>query len=391
MNKKNFTFMNMSGKSYFATTVCAVVLSLCFNSCHEDRKAPAIFPGQKWVDNNGKHINAHGGNIIKDGDTWYWYGERRNTENSYGPMPGVSVYKSSNLVDWTDCGVALATVNEPDHMLEAGCIIERPKVMRNPQTGKYVMLFHHELKGRGYEAARVGFAESDTPEGPFVFVKSLRPNAKSWPSDWNRQQIARAMALDITDYKKWWTPEWYAAVNAGLFLNRDYGGGQMSRDMTVYIDDDGKAYHIYSSEENLTLHIAELTDDYMNYTGKYVRMAPAGHNEAPTILKRDGKYWMITSGCTGWAPNEARMFWAENIFGPWHQAKTPFRGEKVSTSFDSQGTFIIQLPNADKYIFMADRWSPDSLSESRHIWLPIQFDANGSPFLEWQDSWTLAE
>ena len=68
--------------------------------------------------------------------------------------------------------------------------------------------------------------------------------------------------------------------------------------MTVYVDDDGKAYHIYSAEENLTLNIAELADDYLDYTGRYVRVAPGGQNEAPAIFKRDGVYWMITSGCT---------------------------------------------------------------------------------------------
>ena len=78
---------------------------------------------------------------------------------------------------------------------------------------------------------------------------------------------------------------------------------QMSRDMTLYVDDDGIAYHIYSSEENLTLQIAELTDDYQGHSGKYVRLFPGGHNEAPAIFKKDGTYWMITSGCTGWAPN----------------------------------------------------------------------------------------
>ena len=104
-----------------------------------------------------------------------------------------------------------------------------------------------------------------------------------------------------------------------LIVKRDLDGGQMSRDMTLYVDEDGKAYHIYSSEENLTLQIAELSDDYLSHTGNYVRVAPAGHNEAPAIFKKDGTYWMITSGCTGWAPNEARMFSSSSIFGPWSQ------------------------------------------------------------------------
>ena len=79
-----------------------------------------------------------------------------------------------------------------------------------------------------------------------------------------------------------------------MFTYRDLSSGQMSRDMTLYVDADGRAYHIYSSEENLTLQIACLTDDYTDYTGRYVRVAPAGHNEAPALFRHKGKYYMIT-------------------------------------------------------------------------------------------------
>ena len=344
-----------------------------------------IFPGKIWPDNNGKHINAHGGNIIRVGEFWYWYGESRGEQGE--PMPGVGVYRSEDLVNWTHLGIALSIFSEPGHVLETGCVIERPKVVYNKKTEQYVMIFHHELKGRGYEAAQTGFAVSKTPEGPFTFLKSLRPNAGKWPADWSEAHVAEAKALKEEDYKEWWTPEWHKAIDKGLLVKRDFEGGQMSRDMTVYIDDDGKAYHIFSSEENLTLHFAELTDDFLDYTGKYYRVAPAGHNEAPTIMKHNGRYWMITSGCTGWAPNEARMFWADNILGPWTQVPTPFKGEKVETSFDTQGTYILYLPSTNQFIFMADRWQPKTLALSPHVWLPISFDENGTPVLTWIDSW----
>lgn len=80
---------------------------------------------------------------------------------------------------------------------------------------------------------------------------------------------------DFSEYKEWWTPEWYNAIEKGLFVRRDLEGGQMSRDMTLFVDDDGKAYHIYSSEDNLTLQIAELSDDYLGHTGRYIRIFPA--------------------------------------------------------------------------------------------------------------------
>jgi hypothetical protein len=43
------------------------------------------------------------------------------------------------------------------------------------------MWFHLELKDKGYDAARSGIAVSDNPVGPFIFIKSFRPNAGFWP------------------------------------------------------------------------------------------------------------------------------------------------------------------------------------------------------------------
>lgn len=350
-----------------------------------------ITPGQEWPDRKGEHINAHGGGLLFHEGKYYWYGENRPARG-FTTEVGVEVYSSSDLMNWEDEGVALAVSEEAGHDIERGCIMERPKVVRNPKTGKFVMLFHLELKGKGYAAARVGFAESDSPVGPFRFIRSLRPNAGKWPTDFSRRDIRKAKKLKEADYKEWWTPEWREAIREGLLLARDVPGGQMSRDMTVYVDDDGKAYHIYSAEENLTLNLAELTDDYLDYTGRYVRIAPGGQNEAPTIFKRDGVYWMITSGCTGWAPNEARMFKAASLWGPWEQLPSPFVGKDVKKSFHTQGTYIFKVEGTeDGFVFMADRWNPQSLKNSRHIWLPIDFEADGTPVIRWVDSWSPKE
>lgn len=281
--------------------------------------------GQLWMDTDGKHINAHGGNIIKYKKTYYWYGENR-PYNGGSTESGVGVYSSKDLKTWKNEGIVLPVSEEPGHDIERGCIMERPKVVYNKKTKKFVMLFHLELKGRGYEAARVGFAVSDSPTGPFEFIRSTRINANIWPFDMSEQEIEAAKKTDASQWKDWWTPEWRAEVNKGMYLWRDMAGGQMSRDMTVYIDDDGKAYHITSAQENLTLLVCELQDDYLDYTGKYNMIAPGGQNEAPCIFKKDGTYWLICSGCTGWAPNEARMFTSKNIWGPWKQLPSPFVG-----------------------------------------------------------------
>lgn len=379
MTIRKMKLKRILGLAFF---LCAMVAAV------EAQALDEIRPGQEWPDRKGEHINAHGGGLLFHEGKYYWYGENRPARG-FTTEVGVEVYSSSDLMNWEDERVALAVSEEAGHDIERGCIMERPKVVRNPKTGKFVMLFHLELKGQGYAAARVGFAESDSPVGPFRFIRSLRPNAGKWPVDFSRRDIRKAKKLKEADYKEWWTPEWREAIREGLLLARDVPGGQMSRDMTVYVDDDGKAYHIYSAEENLTLNIAELADDYLDYTGRYVRVAPGGQNEAPAIFKRDGVYWMITSGCTGWAPNEARMFKATSLWGPWEQLPSPFVGKDAKKSFHTQGTYIFKVEGTeDGFVFMADRWNPRSLKNSRHIWLPIDFEADSTPVIRWVDGWS---
>ena len=347
----------------------------------QQKKKKVIRSGELWYDDGGRHINAHGGGVMKYEDTYYWFGEHKDDRTS-DAMVGVMCYSSKDLVNWHNCGVALS-VTEPapnqsnnrnfrrrgattDSDIERGCILERPKVIYNPVTKKFCMWFHLELKGQGYNAARYGVAVADRPEGPYKFLYSSRANAGTWPVE--------GSPMHFDEY-----------------LKRDFGTGQMSRDMTLFVDDDGKAYHIFSSEENFTLHIAELTADYLHHTGRYTRVAPGGQNEAPAIFKHDGTYWMITSGCTGWAPNEARMFSAPSIWGPWTQHPNPCRGPLEEKTFNGQSTFILEVRSEKqevRYIFMADIWRPHRPRDARYIWLPIEFE-NGKPVVHWRDEWLL--
>ena len=376
-------------------TILAILLAICVLDSYgkgviheEEQKAQnlSIRSGELWLDDSGHHINAHGGGIMKYGDTYYWFGEHKS-EHTSDALVGVMCYSSKDLVNWHNCGVALSVTEEPGHDIERGCILERPKVIYNPVTKKFCMWFHLELKGRGYSAARYGVAVADRPEGPYKFLYSQRADAATWPMDFGDEERKLADTLNTAHYKEW-SSDWIKAVGQGLFVKRDFGTGQMSRDMTLYVDDDGHAYHIFSSEENLTLHIAELTADYLHHSGRYVRVAPAGHNEAPAIFKHKGVYWMITSGCTGWDPNEARMFSSSSIWGPWKQHPNPCRGPKAEITFGGQSTFV--LPVGDRYIFMADIWRPQHPIDARYIWLPIDFE-DGKPVINWRDGWDITK
>lgn len=352
-------------------------------------KLNSFTPGSIWPDNNGKHINAHGGGILKSSYRYYWFGEHK-IEGPAGnrAMVGVSCYSSADLYNWVDEGIALKVVeNDTTHPITKGCVLERPKVIYNTKTRQYVMWFHLELYRKGYSAALTGLATSDKVTGPYTFVKALRPNAGIWPVNYpDNLKKARLSSEGV----KSWTPEWKELVDKGLFLHRDFQGGQMSRDMTLYVDDDGTAYHIHAAEDNLTLHISELTDDYLGFTGRYYRVFPGGHNEAPALFKRNNKYYMITSGCTGWDPNAARLAQADSITGEWTYLGNPCTGADSALTYHSQSTFVLPVEN-DKFIFMADRWNPKNPVDGRYIWLPVRFNPTGIPYLEWKEEWDLED
>ena len=344
-------------------------------------------PGQIWLDNNGKHINAHGGGILYKDGIYYWFGEHKIAGRiGNSAQVGVHCYSSKDLYNWKDEGIALSvdTLDESSEITK-GCVLERPKVVFNKKAGKYVMWFHLELKGQGYSAARCGVAIADNVTGPFKYIRSYRPNAYKWPINAAAKDTLPAAGGDSTLLKI----DGKERAIAGYYLRRDYPVGQMARDMTIYQDDDGKAYLIYASEENYTMNISELSDDYTSFTGKWLRLLPGGHNEAPAMFKVDGKYYLITSGCTGWAPNAARSAVATSIWGPWKELGNPCVGEDSDLTFHSQSTYALKVwGKKNAFIFMADRWMPQNPIDGRYIWLPIEF-SDGKIVLKWRDEWNL--
>lgn len=300
--------------------------------------------GECWKTVDGQTLQAHGGGMLIHDGVYYWYGENRD-----GPVReidgrkridnvGVSCYRSTDLLNWTHLGVILPAVDDPDHDLDIRKVIERPKVIYNRATGKFVMWLH--VDSADYKAARAGIAVADSPAGPFRYLHSLRPN------------------------------------------------NLMSRDQTLFVDDDGTAYHIGASDDNATAMISQLTDDYLDISGKFVKVFHGRYMEAFAFTKHDGRYWMIASGCTGWKPNTARSAVADNFMGPWEEMPTPCIGDNAELTFGGQSAYIIPPGPANRdHIAMFDIWRPENLRTSGYMWLPIQWEA-GRMTIRWQPTWT---
>lgn len=329
--------------SLFILSLSFVLVASGQNSPSTALMSPPPFrPGDLWPDTNGVPINAHGGGFLYREGVYYWFGEFKTAgPGGNAANVGVSVYSSRDLYHWTNRGIALKVSDDPASVIVKGCIIERPKVLYNGKTKTYVMWFHLELKGQGYRAARVGVAISRTPTGPYQFQRSFRPD------------------------------------------------GEMSRDMTLFQDDDGKAYLITTSENNQTQHVSQLTDDYLDTTGHYTRILAHHALEGEAIFKADGHYFYVGSHTTGWAPNPAVSARADAITGPWTDLGNPCRGEGAELTFGAQSTYVLPVHGRrDAFIFIADRWRPKDAIDGRYVWLPVEL--HGDSFtVTWQPAWDL--
>jgi hypothetical protein len=317
-----------------------------------EEKALGFRPGAVWLDTKSRPINAHGGGVLYYKGVYYWYGENkegrtwlpesnRSWDGYRVEVTGVHCYLSRDLYSWKDRGLVLkAAPKDPTSDLFPAKVVERPKVGFNPKTRQFVMWMH--IDRSDYQAARAGVAVASSPTGPFHYVGSVKPE------------------------------------------------GADSRDQTLFVDDDGQAYRIYSSEKNKTTYISLLSEDWLRHIGRYAKVFPGESLEAQALFKRRGKYYLFASACTGWDPNPAHAAEADNIWGPWRELKNPCHGPDAETTFHSQSTFVLPVAGkSDAFIFMADRWDKRNLWDSRYVWLPIRFRENSAE-IEWLEQWDLS-
>ena len=248
--------------------------------------------GEIWLDKSDMPIHAHGGCRLEHNGRIYWYGENRTNDNyvsCYISEDGGKSWEFSNHVLTTSSKVQAMRV-EADLALknddETKVNIERPKVLYNAKTKKFVMWAHYE-NGKDYLDARCMVATCDTPDGDFVYHGSFRPF------------------------------------------------GHMSRDCTLF-DDSDKAYLISASRDNADLHIYRLSEDYLNVARHVNSLFSNEYREAPAIVKQNGMYLMVTSQCTGWRANQGGYSVSKDIEGDWTDI-APF-GD--ATTFKSQSAFM---------------------------------------------------
>lgn len=304
-----------------------------------------LINGAVWYDTNGNVIHAHGGHMLFKDGFYYWYGENRIDDNY------VSCYRSTDLMNWEfrnniltihskTKGIRVKTDLSLSNDNGKKVNLERPKVLFNSKYGKYILWAHFE-NGTDYHCAACAIASCDTPDGDFIYHGSFNPF------------------------------------------------GFMSRDCTLYQEDDGKAYFISASRDNADLHVYRLTEDYMNVDYLVHKLWQGEYREAPAVLKHDSKYFMFSSYCTGWAPNQCRYASADGIEQHW----SILHDIADKTTYDTQPAFFITISGTKTHscIYVSDRWDVNfkDYFNSRYVFLPVSFDAVGKPIMEYCESFKL--
>lgn len=318
----------------------------------------AIIPGRPWYDDKGQRIQAHGGSIIEAGGLYYFYGENKEkTVPGSGIWHnGVNCYSSEDLINWKFENTILRPAADVKNPLHPSRIMDRPHILYNAENDEYVMwmkLVGTDDEPRNWKYQYMGIAVSKTLTGEFKLIDKIIP----------------------------------LGMNSG--------------DFDLFADDDGNAYIIFG-KVHTEIVIADLSSDYKSLTGKYSThlhfSGPPIAREAPAVFKKDGMYYMITSGTTGYYPNRALAARAEKMHGPWYITGDPCIGDVEENTFCSQISSVFHVSETNMYIAVGDRWVTDQKQERQksswnintsvatYVWLPVEVE-NGVPRMEWKPSW----
>lgn len=274
--------------------------------------------GNLWIDNNGKSVQAHSSSFVKKGDTWYLIGEDRS--NPWNP--DVNLYKSTDLQHWTFVSKIIEN-GVTDARLGKSRMIERAKLFYNAKTKKWVVWCHWESKN--YGASEAACFVSDKVEGQYKLVWAGRPL------------------------------------------------GIKSRDCNIFTDNDGKAYFISTTTENTNLGLFELSNDYLSPV-THTLLFEGDRREAPVIVRLKDTYYMLSSACTGWSPNQCMYSYSKNLKSGW----APLTKVGNNTAYRTQATAVLEIKGTKQttYLYVGDRWMDPDLPNSKTIIFPLKFEDN---------------
>ncbi len=270
--------------------------------------------GVLWYTDRGDTVQAHAPGFLRHEGRWWMVGEDRDN----GGLPDVNLYSSYDFRTWHYEGKIITLPDEEGLPVR---MIERAKIMYCKRTGHFVIWCHWEAPN--YSASEAASFEAEKITGPYRCTFRGRPL------------------------------------------------GVKTRDCNVFVDDDGTAYFVATTNENQDIGLFLLSDDYTQPV-KHYPLFVGQRREAPVIVRVGDIYHVLTSACTGWAPNQCQHAWSESLTHGW----SALHNVGDNTCFRTQPAAIIRAGSSKKsgsLLYVGDRWKDPTLAESKTILFPIQF------------------
>lgn len=345
----------------------------------------SIKPGQEWNDTNGSKIEAHGGTMFIENETYYWLGEDKSHTTKEGKIWtwGIALYSSKDLYNWKYEGhIINPQPDDPNSIFNPARYLDRPHLIKCKHTGKYVLWlkFSDEME--------YAILTSDNIKGPYELVRE--------------------------SYQPY---------------------GHKCGDFDLAIDEKSGNAYLYFETDHTSLLVCKLNESYTSIEGEasviYENILPPLTREGPAHFIRNGKHYLITSGMSNYVPNPSETTVSDDYMGPFTVQGNPCINDHSSATFNSQIACIFKvLGKKDAYIAMADRWVPDIVMtdekynslkraiqshydssihisneekmmlrnlplfgntdtyKSKYVWLPITFE-EGRAVIVWKDEWKI--
>lgn len=348
----------------------------------------AVYPGRTWRDTNGRRIQAHGGALFYENDTYYWYGENKDHTDGICSIWtwGIRAYVSKDLYNWEDKGLIIEpNLTNPQSNLYPTARVDRPHILKCEKTGKYVCWL--KLSG---DSACFTVLQADSFFGPYEMTEE--------------------------NYRPF---------------------GRMVGDFDIVKGENGKAYLFMDSGHEGIIGM-ELSEDFIkvekDVSIQYEGLHAPFCREGVALFERKGKKYMLTSGMSGYIPNKSDCAFSDSWTKGFVSIGNPHIEDKTNSSYNSQISQVFKVPGKkDLYVSIADRWVPDypvdaaradmieraiaahyepdkyqvspaekqdlmnspmlesaNTSAADYVWLPLTFDGD-RVYIKWQDSWKLED
>jgi len=310
-----------------------------------------------WNTSDGKPIYSQGGGVFTFNDPksgikkYYWYGAHYKEAETYRNDPSVTLskdtfesvtcYSSSDAVNWTFEADVLTKEELAKHADRTW--VGRLGVAYIPELKQYALFVQH--------GNQVLVTLAGSPTGPFT---------------------------------------WHQRINMKEMIGTTNTG-----DQTVFTDDDGKSYLVYSygsgrnkiyvSEIGMKNGKVGLLDCKEVFRGE--------SREGNCLFKYNGKYYMCASNIYGWDASLAYYLVADDIRGPYLPVNNMLvmNGCADDYAHVTQTGFFFTVKGSKKetIVYCGDRWAEfagNGLGYNQ--WFPLSFEG-ATPHFNSLGSWNL--